>query len=98
ASLALQLARTKKTTIISVDPAHTLRDVFAHEAPPPNLTVETVDTRAKWRRFRDTLGQEIERAVAALAPGNFTLGYDSRAMQKLVQIAPPGADELFAVT
>ena len=97
ASLALQLARTKKTTVISVDPAHSLRDVFAHEPPPPNLTVETIDTREKWRRFRDGLGEEIERAVAALTPGNFTVAYDTEAMKKLVQIAPPGADELFAV-
>jgi arsenite-transporting ATPase len=98
ASLALQLARTKKTTVISVDPAHSLRDVFAHETPPPNLTVETIDTREKWRRFRDTLGEEIERAVAALSPGgNFTVAYDGEAMKKLVQIAPPGADELFAI-
>lgn len=98
ASIALQLARTKKTTVISVDPAHSLRDVFAHEPPPPNLTVETIDTREKWRRFRDTLGEEIERAVAALTPGNFTVAYDTEAMKKLVQIAPPGADELFAVS
>jgi arsenite-transporting ATPase len=98
ASIALQLAKSKKTTVISVDPAHSLRDVFAHEPPPPNLTVETIDTREKWRRFRDTLGEEIERAVAALSPGgNFTIAYDGEAMKKLVEIAPPGADELFAV-
>ena len=98
ASIALQLAKTKKTTVISVDPAHSLRDVFAHEPPPPNLTVETIDTREKWRRFRDALGEEIERAVAALSPGgNFTVAYDGEAMKKLVEIAPPGADELFAV-
>jgi arsenite-transporting ATPase len=97
-SIALQLARTKKTVVISVDPAHTLRDVFASESAPANLTVETIDTKEKWRRFRDTLGQEIERAVAALAPGkNFTVAYDTDAMKKLVQIAPPGADELFAI-
>jgi arsenite-transporting ATPase len=98
ASIALQLAKTKKTTVISVDPAHSLRDVFAHQPPPPNLTVEIIDTREKWRRFRDTLGEEIERAIAALSPGgNFTIAYDGEAMKKLVEIAPPGADELFAV-
>jgi len=100
-SLALKLARAnpdKRYVIISVDPAHTLRDVFAREAPPPNLAVETIDTRAKWREFRDTLGQEIDRAMTALAPKGLTVAYDTDAMQKLVEIAPPGADELFAVT
>ena len=101
ASIALQLAAQspeKKYTVISVDPAHTLRDVFAHEAPPTNLAVETIDTRAKWRQFRDSLGEEIERAIGAITPGGMTVAYDADAMKKLVEIAPPGADELFAIT
>ncbi len=101
ASIALQLAARnpdKNYTVISVDPAHSLRDVFAHETPPKNLTVETIDTRAKWRRFRDTLGEEIERAIGAITPGGMTVAYDADAMKKLVEIAPPGADELFAIT
>jgi arsenite-transporting ATPase len=100
ASLALQLAeksREKQFTVISVDPAHALRDVFAREQPPPNLKVETIDTRAKWRRFRDTLGVEIEKAVAALTPSGFSVAYDTEALQHLIEVAPPGADELFAV-
>jgi arsenite-transporting ATPase len=100
-SLALKLARAnpdKRYVIISVDPAHSLRDVFAHEAPPSNLQVEIVDTRAKWRAFRDTIGREIERAMDAITPSGLTVAYDSDAMQKLVEIAPPGADELFAIT
>jgi arsenite-transporting ATPase len=84
--------------VISVDPAHSLRDVFAHEQPPPNLSVEIVDTRAKWRRFRETIGAEIDRAMSSLTPQGLTLAHDSEAMQKLVEIAPPGADELFAIT
>ena len=101
ASIALQLASRapeKKYTVLSVDPAHTLRDVFANEAPPANLGVETIDTRAKWRQFRDGLGEEIERAIGAITPGGMTVAYDADAMKKLVEIAPPGADELFAIT
>ncbi len=97
ASMALQLAANRRVTAISVDP-HSLRDGFAHEKPPANLTVEIVDTREKWRRFRDTLGDEIERAIGALAPKGMTIAYDTDAMRSLVEIAPPGADELFAVT
>ncbi len=100
ASLALQLAKKepdKHFTIISVDPAHALLDVFAVEKPPANLTVETIDTRGKWRRFRDTLGVEIEKAMAALTPSGFSVAYDTEALQHLIEVAPPGADELFAV-
>ena len=55
---------------LRVDPAHALRDVFAAEKPPQNLTVEIVDTRERWNRFRETLGDEIERAIASITPGN----------------------------
>jgi arsenite-transporting ATPase len=100
-SIALQLANRnpgKRYTVISVDPAHTLRDVFAQQRPPANLAVETIDTKEKWRRFRDSLGEEIERAIGAITPGGMTVAYDADAMKKLIEIAPPGADELFAIT
>ena len=101
ASIALQLAQKhpdKKFTVLSVDPAHSLRDVFAHEQPPQNLTVEIIDTRAKWRRFRESVGVKIENAIDAMTPRGMSLSHDSEAMKKLIEIAPPGADELFAIT
>ena len=64
----------------------------------PRTSVETIDTRAKWRRFRDTLGEEIDRAVAALTPSGLSVAHDTEAIKKLIEIAPPGADELFAIT
>ena len=98
ASVALQLARSEPVTLLSVDPAHSVRDVFADQRPPANLTVETIDTRAKWRQFRDTLGAEIDRAIGSLTPSGVSIAHDSEAMKKLIEVAPPGADELFAIT
>jgi arsenite-transporting ATPase len=98
---ALKLAaenRERQYVIISVDPAHSLRDLFARESPPPNLRVEMIDTRARWRAFRDQLGDEIERAVNAMTPRGLTVAYDTDAMRQLIEVAPPGADELFAVS
>jgi arsenite-transporting ATPase len=97
-SLALRLAQRnpdKRYVIISVDPAHSLRDVFATEAPPDNLRVEIIDTKAKWRRFRASVGKEIEGAFDALS---LNVAHDREAMLSLIEIAPPGADELFAIT
>src|SRR5262249_20085528 len=51
AATALRLAREQPVTLISVDPAHSVRDVFAREAPPENLTVEIIDTKAQWQAF-----------------------------------------------
>lgn len=101
ASLALQQARAhpdRRHVVISVDPAHSLLDLFAKIDAPSNLTVEAIDTKAKWQRFRDSIGVQIERAVASLTPGGMSLEHDSEAMRQLIQISPPGADELFAVT
>ena len=88
----------RQYVIISVDPAHSLRDVFAREAPPANLRVEMIDTRARWRAFREQLGEEIERAVNAMTPSGLTVAYDTDAMKQLIEVAPPGADELFAIS
>ena len=99
-SVALQLAASSpqsRFTLISVDPAHTINDVFASQTPPENLTVETIDTKAKWGRFRESLGKEIEEAVAALTPRGFTNRHDAAVMDHLIDMAPPGADELFAI-
>ncbi|HKR62248.1 MAG TPA: ArsA family ATPase [Thermoanaerobaculia bacterium] len=100
-SIALQLARRNRShryVLLSVDPAHSLRDVFATQEPPSNLSVETIDTKAKWRAFRDTIGREVEAAVDALTPRGVTIEHDVEAMRQLIEIAPPGADELFAIT
>ena len=101
ASIALQLARAdpaRRYVALSVDPAHSLPELFADEPPPPNLTVEAIDTRAKWARFRENVGRQIENAMNALTPRGLSVAHDAEAMQRLVEIAPPGADELFAIT
>jgi arsenite-transporting ATPase len=100
-SVALQLASRhpdRNYVILSVDPAHSLRDVFAKQAPPPNLRVETIDTRARWAEFRAGIGRQIEDAVDALTPEGMSLEYDADAIRQLLEIAPPGADEIFAIT
>jgi arsenite/tail-anchored protein-transporting ATPase len=99
-SIALQLARQnpqKRYAIVSVDPAHSLRDVFRGQSPPSNLAVETIDTRAKWEEFRESTGQRISDAFDSLTPRGMTVAHDREAMQQIIEIAPPGADELFAI-
>jgi arsenite-transporting ATPase len=100
-SVAMQLALSdpaKRVVAISVDPAHSLADLFTGAERPANLSVETIDTREKWRRFRESLGGEIERAVDALTPRGLSVAYEGDALRNLIEIAPPGADELFAIT
>ena len=100
ASIALQLASAhpkNRYVVISVDPAHSLPRLLEGLDLPPNLTVEAIDTRAKWRRFRESFGDRIEEAIDALTPRGLSIGSDVDAMRRLIEIAPPGADELFAI-
>src|SRR5205085_6141936 len=46
----------------------------------------------------DNLGEEIDRALGALTPSGLSVAHDSEAMRKLIEVAPPGADELLAIT
>lgn len=99
ASIALQLATNhpdNNYVVLSVDPAHSLIDLNLNA--PPNLKVEAIDTKAKWRRFREKFGDKIEQAVSSLTPRGMSMDYDVEAMRRLIEMAPPGADELFAIT
>jgi arsenite-transporting ATPase len=97
-SIALQLAsRGLRTVLISVDPAHSVVDVFAEGSPHQSLRIETIDTRGKWRRLTARLGSDIERAIGGLTAPNISISHDAEVLRELLEIAPPGADEIFAV-
>lgn len=100
ASVALQLADANPSlryTVVSVDPAHSLADLFLDQNPPPNLAVLTIDTKGKWRRLRDKLAAEIENVIDSITRGNVSIAHDGAIMQDLIEVGPPGADELFAI-
>lgn len=93
AAAALGLAAAAPTQpflIVSVDPAHSLRDAFADEPPPANLEVVELDAAACLAEFlarhRETL-REIARR------GTFL---DEQDVQRFVDLSLPGMDELFA--
>lgn len=99
-SVALRLARENPSSsyrLVSVDPAHSVVDVFAEQEPPDNLVVETIRTRAEWERLRSNLGREIERAIDRLTSSGISLTHDTNVMSRLIEMAPPGADEIFAI-
>lgn len=99
-SVALRLARENPASsyrLVSVDPAHSVVDVFDGQDPPENLVVETIRTRAEWERLRSNLGREIERAIDRLTSSGISLTHDTDVMKRLIEMAPPGADEIFAI-
>jgi arsenite-transporting ATPase len=105
AALALAAAAPeRRVLLISTDPAHSLADAFGTRltdspAPvrngPPNLLARELDAGQKFRRVRTRYAAAIDslfdRTVGVDA------GQDRQVMHALIDLAPPGIDELAAV-
>jgi arsenite-transporting ATPase len=106
AAIALWLARTdrnRRVLLLSTDPAHSLGDVFGAEVgdaergirgAPPNLVARELDAaralasrRAQFEGALDEIASAVGVAGASVAIG----------ASELMNLAPPGIDELFGV-
>ena len=106
AATALDIAgrdRTRRVLLLSMDPAHSLGDVFG--APlgdrpqtvpggPANLHAREIDAAAEMARFREKYVAAVDDAFARIAR---TAGGDQAAFRELIDLAPPGIDEVIAV-
>ena len=109
ASLAIaRRARHRDVLLVSTDPAHSLGDAFgcvlsdrARSIPraPEHLLVREIDAAAAFRNVRAQYASAIDRFFDRLTRGAAALdaGHDRRVMQGLVDLAPPGIDELAAI-
>ena len=108
AATAVALARSKpneRVLLLSMDPAHSLGDVFgravgdapvAIESRLPNLLVRELDAPAMLAARRAVLRTALDELVAVLGTG--TLGPSgSRGFSELLELTPPGIDELFGL-
>ena len=100
--LALRHTR-KRVLLLSMDPAHSLGDVFgvplgdrAGTVPggPRNLHVREIDAAAEMARFRGKYVAAVDEAFARIAR---SAGGDHAAFRELIDLAPPGIDEVIAV-
>lgn len=106
AATALDLAdrdRARRVLLLSLDPAHSLGDVFgaplgdrARTVPggPGNLHVREIDASAEMARFRQKYVAAVDDAFARIAR---TAAGDQAAFRELIELAPPGIDEVIAV-
>lgn len=102
AAAALVLAESReKVLLLSTDPAHSLADVL--EAPlgdderpvpgaPPGLRARELDASAVFESWRGRHRDEIGGALGAFA------GESREAVEQLLEITPPGLDELVALS
>ncbi|HEY2991318.1 MAG TPA: TRC40/GET3/ArsA family transport-energizing ATPase [Methylomirabilota bacterium] len=108
AALALAAARPEARVLaLSVDPAHSLGDVLgvalsdeerAVPGAPPGLRAREVEADRALARLRARYQAAIEETFESLLRGSrFDVAYDREALRGLMDLAPPGLDELFAV-
>ena len=83
--------RQRPVSLLSIDPAHSLADAFAGEAPPANLRVEEVDAGLALRAFKEA----HDATLAEIARRGTFL--DEEDIADLLDLSTPGLDELLAL-
>lgn len=103
AAAALDLAADRRVLLISTDPAHSLGDVFgavfgdvprAVPGGPARLQVREIDAAVEMERFRRKYLAAVDQTFARIAR---SAGGDEAAFRDLIDLAPPGIDEVIAI-
>jgi len=103
---ALQAAEEygdKRVLLFSSDPAHSLGDCLDLPIGPeptvvfPGLTAIEIDAEAEFRTLREQYAADLEEFLANISD-NLDLTFDREAMEKILDLAPPGLDEIMALS
>ncbi len=102
---ALRLAKTylgKRILLFSVDPAHSLADCLNMPLGPqpkqaaPGLWALEMDATADFVALKNQYRNELAKFFSQLMP-NLDLTFDREVMERIMDLSPPGIDELMAL-
>jgi len=109
AAVGLALAERRpdaRILVLSTDPAHSLGDALGlplgdDERPVPGLpglAARELDATAAFARRRERYRASVDEVFDALLRGSrLDIAYDRDVVRELIDLAPPGLDELFGV-
>ena len=105
ATAGLALAeRGQRVLLLSTDPAHSVGDALRMEIGDeerevaPRLRARELDAAQAFRARRDRYRAAVDQLFETLRGGSsFDAPYDRLVMQDLIELAPPGLDELFGL-
>jgi arsenite/tail-anchored protein-transporting ATPase len=105
-ALALHAATTRRTLVVSTDPAPSLADVFAipiGDADTPvrdtaNLFARQMDASAAFERLRADYAARVDALFDGLVARGVDLSHDHAITRELLALAPPGVDEVYALS
>jgi arsenite-transporting ATPase len=110
ASVALALAREKpreRVLVFSTDPAHSLSDSFGEPvgalkkgvAGQKNLDAIEIDPAERFKELKSRYQAWTDQLFQSLTGGSrWEVQFDREAMRELVALAPPGIDEIAALS
>jgi len=105
AAAALDLARKgARTLLVSTDPAPSIADALAMDVSgdptsvTEHLTAVQLDATRAFATFRDSYRDRIDELFAGLGGRGVDLAHDREVIRDLLALAPPGIDELYALT
>jgi arsenite/tail-anchored protein-transporting ATPase len=102
---AISIARRAgPVLLLSTDPAHSLTDVLGlplgddEREIEPGLCARELDAARAFERRREKYRAAVEELFATLRGGSsFDAPYDRAVMEDLIDLSPPGLDEVFAL-
>jgi arsenite-transporting ATPase len=105
AAAALAIARSgRRVLVLSIDPAHSLGDALAvtvgdvEREVAPRVVARELDAARSFAERRQRYRAAVEELFSSLRGGGaFDAPYDRAVMDDLIDLAPPGLDELFAL-
>jgi arsenite-transporting ATPase len=103
AAAALTLSEHAQVTLLGTDPAGSLGDVLrgpladGAPRPAPTVTVRQVVAGFEFDAFRERYRESVQDAFTALGLER-SAALDRKVLDSLVGLAPPGLDEVFALS
>jgi len=101
-AIALSRRLTRKTLLVSTDPAHSTADCLQCPVGPTpdqidaHLWALEINAEKEFITLRDLYRDEVEQLLSAILPG-MDLSFDKDVMQRVLDLAPPGLDEVMAL-
>lgn len=96
----------KRVLLFSTDPAHSVSDSLAQEVGDqitnidgyPNLYAQEIDAQALLEEFKDEYRGAIDGVFDSFMGGRSSrVAFDTEIMDQLLDLAPPGLDEMMAL-
>lgn len=106
AALAIRSAASARTLVVSTDPAPSLADALAQpigdaDTPirgVPGLFARQMDATAAFTRLRNEYQSRVDALFDGLVGRGVDLSPDRAIMRELLALAPPGVDEVYALS